>query len=133
MNINNYWLISIGSSALRGSLTFTNSCLCLTFFVTPKVKSFGWIFLRHIFLPAYTLTCIFNWAHGTFWMYQAYILKRQWWRNIKLFEPLMKRHCFQKTNLFVSNLVTFLSCFDENLFIHQVVLSFTVAFREFFN
>ena len=35
---------------------------------------------------------------------------------------------FLKKDLFVSNLVTFLSCFDETLFMHQVALSFTVAF-----
>ena len=46
----------------------------------------------------------------------------------KTFEPLMEGHCFLKINLFISNLVTFLSCFDEILFMHQVVLSFTVAF-----
>ena len=50
------------------------------------------------------------------------------WRNTKLFEPLMEGQCFLKTNLFVSNPVTFLSGFDEILFMHQVVLSFTVAF-----
>ena len=50
------------------------------------------------------------------------------WRNIKLFEPLMERYFFMKTNLFVSNLVTFSSCFDETLYMHQVVLRFTVAF-----
>ena len=36
--------------------------------------------------------------------------------------------------MFLKNkLVTFLSCFDEILFMHQVALSFSVAFWEFFN
>ena len=64
------------------------------------------------------------------------ILKGGWRSNAmekcKTFEPLMedvvlkkKLVCFKSCHL--------LSCFDEVLFMHQVVLSFTVAFWEFFN
>ena len=54
------------------------------------------------------------------------ILRGARWRGNKMekcktFEPLMEEHCFYKRNLFVSNLVTFLSYFDEILCRHQVV------------
>lgn len=52
-------------------------------------------------------------------------MKRQCDRKKQnLFDPLMERHCFLKTNLFLTNLVIFLSCFDETFFMHQIVLSF---------
>ena len=44
----------------------------------------------------------------------------------KTLKPLMEGNCFKKETCFKS--CHLLSCFDEVLFMHQVVLSFTVAF-----
>ena len=46
----------------------------------------------------------------------------------KTFETLMEGHCFLKKKLVCFKSCHLLSCFDEVLFMHQVVLSFTVAF-----
>ena len=46
----------------------------------------------------------------------------------KTFETLMEGHCFLKKKLVSFKSYRLLSCFDEVLFMHQVVLSFTVAF-----
>ena len=48
----------------------------------------------------------------------------------KTFEPLVEEHCFFKkqTCFFFFKSCQLLSCFDEIFFMHQVVLSFTVAF-----
>ena len=50
------------------------------------------------------------------------------WIKIKTFLAFDGETLFLKTKLFVSNLVTFLSCFNETLFMYQIALTFTVIF-----
>ena len=51
----------------------------------------------------------------------------------KTFVPLMEGHCFLKNKLACFKSCHLFSCFDEILFMHQVVLKIAVAFVEFFN
>ena len=66
-----------------------------------------------------------------------YLNLTSWRGNVmekcKTFEPLMEGHCFLKNKLVGFKSCHLLSCFDEILFMHQVVLSFAAAFWEFFN
>ena len=55
------------------------------------------------------------------------ILKKHVIGKYKNFQTIVGE-MFLKTNLFVSNLVTFLSSFNKILFMHQIVLNFDVAF-----
>ena len=51
----------------------------------------------------------------------------------KTFEPLMEGHCFLKNKLVCFKSCHLSSCFDEILFMHQVVLSFNLLLSQHFS